>query len=788
MDPLVQQIFTLLTSDTGSLTYHLVLAFAILGSLQLALSHNLRYRPAHGRRLVVGLGLLLVIQLALFALSGLGWQGLLQAQRWLPAVDRAAALFSLLLIVWMWAFLEPSPMGDAALTLLALMVVTAAVLGSLWWVERAPGQVFNHSQFDWIAQVAALALAGLGALLLAARRPDGWVYGLYMLALVAGGHVLHLVLPATQGDYAGAVRLGYMAAYPLLLMLPQRLAPAAGRSAVAADVARPEPIARKSQISTDPRVWQALSRLVTENDPEQIGRTIVLALVQITQAELCLFALPPDEQGQVLVRYGYDQSRNRHMDPVTLDSRGLPVLTASLRMGRVRTLNVHSTSPDRASLGRAFNLDRSGNILFLPVLSPDGKPISSLILLFPMPGKEWGPDDQSFLNTLARLMVQFLQRSQETSGARAEFDQLRQTARMAQDRTRQISDERQKLADQLAVAHEDTRRQRTQLEEMARMLSAQVAAQEAAEHLHAESVELRTALEEAVSKAEAQERSYEGQLHMALEEVAILKSALAEADKKITMLKNVQAGASLSGGQLEAIVAIAQDLRQPLSSIVGYVDFLLSEVVGILSARQHKYLERIKVSTERMNRMVDDLIQVTSLEGNTAQLSLEEVELTPVLKAALADVDANLHQKNIALRVRLPERATRVNADQRLLHKVFTGLLHNASLVSPVGSEVSLVARVENTDDQRDYILVQVGDSGGGIQPQDLQRIFSPQSANELIQGVGGDGVDLPGVRTMVEILGGRVWVDSEPNQGATFSVLLPVAAPSILNQSVRVA
>jgi two-component system, NtrC family, sensor histidine kinase KinB len=81
-------------------------------------------------------------------------------------------------------------------------------------------------------------------------------------------------------------------------------------------------------------------------------------------------------------------------------------------------------------------------------------------------------------------------------------------------------------------------------------------------------------------------------------------------------------------------------------------------------------------------------------------------------------------------------------------------------------------------DGEQDYVLVQVADSGGGIAAADLLHVFSSQPSASAIQGLGTCELDLPRLKNLVEALGGRAWVDSDPGNGATFSVLLPVTPP----------
>lgn len=229
--------------------------------------------------------------------------------------------------------------------------------------------------------------------------------------------------------------------------------------------------------------------------------------------------------------------------------------------------------------------------------------------------------------------------------------------------------------------------------------------------------------------------------------------------------------------QLETISAIAEDLRQPLSSIVGYTDFLLGESIGILGANQRRYLERIRLSTERMHRLIDDLMQMTSPESNTTNLNFEELDVCQVLQRAVTDSNSKFSDKDIALHLELPPNPLPISSDREALGMVFGQLLQNASTVSPRGGRVLVRAQLEASESDQDYVLVQVADSGSGIAPQELLNVFSPQSGDHLINGLSNSGPERSRMKILIEALGGRTWVDSEPGNGAIFSVLLPVKA-----------
>ena len=214
-----------------------------------------------------------------------------------------------------------------------------------------------------------------------------------------------------------------------------------------------------------------------------------------------------------------------------------------------------------------------------------------------------------------------------------------------------------------------------------------------------------------------------------------------------------------------------------MSSVIGYTDLLLGESAGILGALQRKFLERVKASTERIGGLVDELIQIGSTSGSHVKQLVEKVNLSDVIDEAIAMTMGQLREKNILLRVDIPDNLPQVTVDRDSMQQMLIHLLQNAGSVSRIEGEISLHASVTTEDQKLDYVLLQVTDSGGGITADDLPRVFSRlyRADNLLIQGVGETGVGLSIVKTLVEAHGGRIWVDSEIGNGSTFSILLPI-------------
>ncbi len=231
----------------------------------------------------------------------------------------------------------------------------------------------------------------------------------------------------------------------------------------------------------------------------------------------------------------------------------------------------------------------------------------------------------------------------------------------------------------------------------------------------------------------------------------------------------------------EVITSIVQEIRQPMSSILGYTDLLLAESVGILGALQRKFLERIRASTEKMRTILDDLIRVTVMTEGPVQLLPEPVEIGDIIDGAVADTTAQLREKNIALLVDLPLDLPQIFADRDAFQQVIVQLLQNAGTVTPPENTITLRTRVQKENGQ-DYLLLQLTDTGGGVNAEDLPRVFNRRyrADKPLIQGLGDTGVGLSIAKTLVEAHGGRIWVDSVAGQSTTFSVLLPIHPDSV--------
>jgi signal transduction histidine kinase len=274
-------------------------------------------------------------------------------------------------------------------------------------------------------------------------------------------------------------------------------------------------------------------------------------------------------------------------------------------------------------------------------------------------------------------------------------------------------------------------------------------------------------------------------------EISELRQSLAESERQ-RLAPQPLAVRPIQSADMEVLASLTQELRQPMSSIIGYADLLLNESVGIIGALQRKFLERIKASSERIGVLLDDLMRVMDIDSGNLKLAQESVDVTRVIDDVLRASDTQFREKNLQLTCDIPANLPPVQADRDALLQIFSHLLSNSGAASQNDTQVRLT--VEHQSEQRpgadplNYLIISVTDTGGGIAPEDQPRVFSRlyRADAPLIAGLGDNGMGLSIAKALVEGHGGRIWVLSDPGVGSTFFVLLPLEGKYAKANGVR--
>ena len=215
---------------------------------------------------------------------------------------------------------------------------------------------------------------------------------------------------------------------------------------------------------------------------------------------------------------------------------------------------------------------------------------------------------------------------------------------------------------------------------------------------------------------------------------------------------------------------MSHELRTPLTAVIGFSDVLLQRVFGEINAKQEEYLKDILQSGRHQLSLINDILDLSKVEADRMELRKEDFFLPDLLANALTLVRESASQRSIRLDLHIDPGVSHVQADRRKLTQIVVNLLANAVKFTPERGRIEMSARPVDG-----AIAVAVTDTGIGISMDEQSRIFE-----EFAQARGGvdasesTGLGLTLARRLVELHGGRIWVESELGEGSTFTFTLP--------------
>ncbi|MBY6274681.1 MAG: histidine kinase [Symbiobacterium thermophilum] len=227
---------------------------------------------------------------------------------------------------------------------------------------------------------------------------------------------------------------------------------------------------------------------------------------------------------------------------------------------------------------------------------------------------------------------------------------------------------------------------------------------------------------------------------------------------------------ALHRSQTEFYSAMTHEFRTPLTSIIGFSQLLLSPGGDPLTPGQREHLKDILESAQRLLQLVNDLLDASRLQAGQMPLRIAAVDLGEAVQEALAVVRPLAQQREITVTCHIPADLPLVAADDLRVLQILLNLLSNAIKFTQVGGEVALTAEARS-----DLVQVSVRDNGPGIPPEDHEVIFQLFRRGSAHERTGGSGLGLALAKLLVELHGGRIWVESRPGCGSTFHFTLPV-------------
>jgi signal transduction histidine kinase len=223
----------------------------------------------------------------------------------------------------------------------------------------------------------------------------------------------------------------------------------------------------------------------------------------------------------------------------------------------------------------------------------------------------------------------------------------------------------------------------------------------------------------------------------------------------------------------EFFASVSHDLRTPVAAIKAAIGVVLANEPANMPPSLHRLLSNIDLASDELAQLIEDLLEIARLQAGRVELWRSRVDLRDVIARAVRPLEALIDARGQRLELELPEDAVHVDIDAERFGRVLRNLVGNAQKYGREGGRITV-----HLEQRSDEVRLVVSDDGPGISVEEQQRIFERfyRTRGHSSDGPAGSGLGLPIARALVELHGGRLWVDSAPGQGSAFIAALPAS------------
>lgn len=253
--------------------------------------------------------------------------------------------------------------------------------------------------------------------------------------------------------------------------------------------------------------------------------------------------------------------------------------------------------------------------------------------------------------------------------------------------------------------------------------------------------------------------------------VGVIEDITAERENEESLRKAVEAAETADRIKSAFLATMSHELRTPLNSIIGFTGILLQGLVGPLNEEQKKQLGMVRDSSNHLLELINDVLDISKIEAGQLEIVAEPFDLRASLEKSYSVLRPMADKRGIALELQIEPGVGTLTSDRRRVEQILLNLASNAIKFTDQGS-VQIACKENATE-----VEVRVRDTGIGIRPEDIGVLFRPfrQVDSGTTRKYEGTGLGLSICKRLVELLGGRIWVESQLGEGSTFTFVLPL-------------
>jgi PAS domain S-box-containing protein len=778
LDPL----YNLLGTGPGAFVYHLLILLALEGAAGIALVEYRHTRNPDQRRFLIAFTVVLLLRVPLLVLGPQGYNFLAPL---LYALEVAS------LTVMSWAFLSPLIGRRAGRWF--LIIQSTAILGvtllffPLWYPLARSVPFFEYTAFwqqaIWDLWATLLAIFTGLYLLLQRRRVEYLLPGIAFLIIALGNGLVAL-------DQTGLGRLVNLFGYPLISVVVYR----AALQDLWSYRQELQTLSERSLQQTQELlsllgVSQALSaslelepvlKQVAEHIAQALDADRVAVLLRPAEGPVDLSEAEVPERLRLMTLYAPLTGHMPLPDPVDVPLDQYPLLAHAVRRRRHLILHPHRPQPDLQSLYDLLQNPKGGTVIVQPMVRRD-RVMGVLLIVNDHQPTSFESRDIRLCESIGAQMAAAIENAYLYRRLEQEVQRLEQALR-----------EREREASLREAILESTTEGIIVTDEQGVAIRLNAAAERILgvprERLLGRPVQ--PALEAVAAQPLEVMALLQSPLHTLFElegkriavSAAPVRLPSGEHLGTVAVLRDVTREVQAENSKREFIAHVSHELRTPLTAILGYSEALYSGMVGPLSPTQATFLHIIHDNARRLVAIANNLIAVAESERGRLELNYAPTDLALLVGEVLESFVPQMKARQLEWRLEVADDVPLAEVDPLRIRQVVSNLLSNAVKFTYPGGRVTvgLAAVPEPDGAPPQFCRLWVQDTGIGIPLEEQSRVWERfyHTDDPLRMAAGGMGVGLSIVKSLVEAHGGRVWLESAPGQGSTFTVLLPIRRP----------